>query len=261
MNEVLNLFKPNKMISKSTVTLMVSIQIGFFIVLWIFSPFVFLPTPQETLHAFSGQWDHGIAGDIATSFMLNLQAIAVATILSLFLAYATVLPFFRPIISIVGKFRFLSLTGLTFFFTMMTHSGHELKLYLLVFSISVFFVDGMVSVLNAIPKEQYDLARSLRMGGWREVWEVVIIGQADKAFDVLRQNAAIGFMMLTMVESMSRTEGGVGNVLTDQSRHFYLADVMAIQIAILIIGLGQDYMIGMFRNMLCPYATLKTERK
>jgi len=29
------------------------------------------------------------------------------------------------------------------------------------------------------------------MGSWRTMWEVVVLGQIDKAFDVLRQNAAI----------------------------------------------------------------------
>ena len=99
------------------------------------------------------------------------------------------------------------------------------------------------------------------MGEWRVVWEVIILGQSDKAFDVLRQNAAISWMMLTMVEGMSRDGGGIGAALLDQNRHFHLSAVLAIQIMILVIGLSQDYAIGLVKNMFCPYANLTLERR
>ena len=57
--------------------------------------------------------------------------------------------------------------------------------------------------------DKFDHARSLRFSDWRVVWEVVVLGTADKAFEILRQNAAIGWMMLTMVEGISRSEGGM----------------------------------------------------
>jgi NitT/TauT family transport system permease protein len=176
MKEILHLFAPNKTLSKSTATLLVAAQAIAFILLWVFSPFVFLPSQTETLHAFSQLWVDGLANDLIISFTLNLQAIGVALIISLGLAYATVLPFFRPIVAFISKLRFLSLVGLTFFFTLATSSGHELKLYLLVFSISVFFVTSMADVLNGIPKVQFDLARTLRMNEWRVVYEVIILG-------------------------------------------------------------------------------------
>ena len=99
------------------------------------------------------------------------------------------------------------------------------------------------------------------MGEWRVVYEVVIVGQSDKAFEVLRQNAAMGWMMLTMVEGISRSEGGVGAMLLNQNKHFHLSAVFAIQLTILLLGLGQDYMIGLLRRVFCPYADLTLERK
>jgi NitT/TauT family transport system permease protein len=229
--------------------------------IWVFSPTIFLPKPKEVFQALSEMWMEGLGGELITSFYLNLQAIALSTILSLLLAYLTVIPFFRPIVTLLSKLRFLSLVGLTFFFTLMATSGHGLKLYLLVFSVSVFFVTGMAEVVAAIPKEKFDLARTLRMGEWRVVYEVVILGQADKAFETLRQNAAMGWMMLTMVEGISRSEGGVGAMLLNQNKHFHLSAVFAIQISILFLGLGQDYVIGLLRRVFCPYATLTLERK
>ena len=119
----------------------------------------------------------------------------------------------------------------------------------------------MAEVVASIPKERFDLARTLCMGEWRVVYEVVVVGQADKAFEVLRQNAAMGWMMLTMVEGISRSEGGVGAMLLNQNKHFHLSAVFAIQLTILLLGLGQDYTIGLLRNVFCPYADLTLERK
>jgi NitT/TauT family transport system permease protein len=146
-------------------------------------------------------------------------------------------------------------------FTLLVGGGHPLKLWLLVFAMTVFFVTSMASVIAEIPKEDFDHARTLRMGEWRVVWEVVVLGTADKAFEVLRQNAAIGWLMLTMVEGISRSEGGVGAMLLNQSKHFRLAEVFAIQILILFVGLIQDYGIGALRRLVCPYADLTLERR
>jgi NitT/TauT family transport system permease protein len=171
------------------------------------------------------------------------------------------IPFFRPMISVLSKFRFVSLVGLSFFFMLLAKSGYELKLYLLVFSISVFFLTSMADVLDSIPKAQFDLARTLRMNEWQVLWQVIILGQADKAFDVLRQNAAIGWLMLTMVEGISRADGGIGALLLNQNKHFHLSAVFAIQLIILLVGLAQDYVIGIIKNIFCPYAALTLERR
>lgn len=261
MNKFLNLFTPNKIISKSTVTILISVQVIILFILWVFSPIMFLPTLGETVKAFTQLWSEGIVVDLFTSFTLNIQAIFIATIVSLLFSYAGVLPFFNPIVKIISKLRFLSLVGLTFFFTLMANSGHALKLYLLVFTISVFFITSVADILNSIPKVQFDLARTLRMGEWRIVYEVIILGQIDKVFDALRQNSAVSWMMLTLVEGMSRSEGGIGALLLNANKHFHLSSVMAIQLMILAIGLGQDYFIGILKNILCPYASLTLEKK
>lgn len=261
MSEAISVLSPNRVISKQTLRWMIGFQLLLLFFIWVFSPTIFLPKPKEVFQALSEMWMEGLGGELITSFYLNLQAIALSTTLSLLLAYLTVIPFFRPIVNLLSKLRFLSMVGLTFFFTLMATTGHELKLYLLVFSVSVFFVTGMAEVVASIPKEKFDLARTLRMGEWRVVYEVIVLGQADKAFETLRQNAAMGWMMLTMVEGISRSEGGVGAMLLNQNKHFHLSAVFAIQLTILVLGLGQDYAIGLLRKVFCPYASLTLERK
>lgn len=261
MKNFFAIFTPNKILPKSTGTMLLLSQFAILMMVWFFGSFVFLPNPGETAHSFGELWKDGLGTELMTSFGLNLQAIGFSLLATLLLAYASVVPLFRPVVAFISKLRFLSLAGLTFFFTMAASSGHELKLYLLVYSISVFFITSMADVLNSIPKVQYDLARTLKMGEWRIVWEVIVLGQADKVFDALRQNAAIGWMMLTMIEGMSRSEGGIGAVLLNQNKHFHLSSVMAIQLLILAVGLGQDYAIGLLKSMFCPYASITMERK
>jgi NitT/TauT family transport system permease protein len=262
MNTALALFRPNRVLSRNAVWMLILGQVLILLFAWAYAPSVFLPKPSEILTSLHELWfSEGLGAELITSFYLNVQAIALSTLLSLLLAYSTVMPFFRPIVGFLTKLRFISIVGLSFFFTLMASSGHELKLYLEVFSVTVFFVTGMAQVVAAVPKENYDLARVLGMGDWRIVWEVVVLGQIDKAFEILRQNAAIGWLMLSMVEGISRSEGGVGALMLNQNKHFHLSAVFAIQITIFVLGILQDYAIGFIRGICCPYADLTLERK
>jgi NitT/TauT family transport system permease protein len=49
-------------------------------------------------------------------------------------------------------------------------------------------------------------------------------------------------------------------MLLAEGHHFKLAEVFAIQLVILIVGLSQDWVIGALRRLACPYADLKLER-
>lgn len=241
---------------------LVGFQLLLAVAFWSFSPFAVLPRPAEVVHALGGLWlNEGLGRELITSIGVNLEALAWTTAISLGLCYLTVMPFFRPIADAVGKGRFLGLVGLTFLFTLFFGGGRPLKVSLLVFGTTVFFVTSMLDVVEAIPKADFDHARTLRMGEWRAAFEVVVLGTFDKVMDVLRQNAAIGWMMLTMVEGIARAEGGVGAMLLSENKHFRLPEVFAIQLVILAVGILQDLAIGALKNVLCPYAALTLERR
>jgi NitT/TauT family transport system permease protein len=258
----LNALLPNRAVSPMVMRIIVAVEVAIFLIVWLNSPFKALPRPDEVFQALGRLWrTQGLGQEVVTSFGLNVRALAISSLIALGLAYLTVIPVFRPITAAISKGRFLSLAGFSFIFTLMVGGGAPLKTSLMVLGVSVFYVTSMASVIAAIPKSEFDHARTLRMSEWRVVWEVVILGTADKALEVLRQNAAIGWMMLTMVEGISRSEGGVGAMLLNQQKYFKLPEVFAIQIAILIVGLGQDWIIGFVRGIVCPYADLTLERK
>ncbi|MBI1335317.1 MAG: nitrate ABC transporter permease [Armatimonadetes bacterium] len=262
MPRILDAFLPNKSISQSTFLIIVAFWIVSSIVIWSTSSYKALPKPGEVVDALKDLWfNMGLGQELIKSMALNLKALGLTAVICLLLSYLTVIPFFRPIITAVSKGRFLSLVGFSFVFTLVLGGGSNLKLSLLVFGMSVFFLTSMASVVAEIPKADFDHARTLRMPEWKVVWEVVIRGTFAQAFEVMRQNAAIGWMMLTMVEGIVRSEGGVGAMLLNEQKHFKIPAIFAIQIIILIIGLGQDYVIGFLRRLFCPYSVLTLERK
>jgi len=231
-------------------------------VLWSNSQYKALPQPGEVLTALRDLWaTQELIQNLFKSLRLNLVALAWATGISLVLSYLTVLPFFRPVVNALSKGRFLSMAGFTLVFTLVFGGGQRLQVSLLVFAMTVFFLTSMASVIANIPKADFDHARTLRMSEWRVVWEVVVLGTIDEAFEVMRQNAAIGWTLLTFVEGVVRSEGGAGVLLLNQGKYLNYAAVWGIQICILLLGLGQDYLLGLLRRLCCPYADLTLERK
>lgn len=262
MRSILDLFRPNKSIDKRTWLLMIALQIVVTIGLWFALASVLLPTPLEILSALKRlTTEDTLIQELFTSMWLSIKSMFIAVVISLLISYATVMPFFRPFAFLVSKFRFLTLVGLSFVFTLLTHSGHQLKVSLMVFGITVFFVTNMVAEIQTISRNEYNHARTLRMPEWQVVWEVVILGRFHQVFELIRQNFAIAWMMLTMVEGISRAEGGIGTMLLNQNKHFHLDAVFAIQLVILVVGMLMDYLIGFAKNMFCPYASLTLERK
>jgi NitT/TauT family transport system permease protein len=240
--------------------IMIVVQIGFALLVWIWAPFPLLPKPQEIAVAWVKLIGEGFLADLLVSFKITVEAILITALISLAMVYLTVLPVVRPFVGLVSKFRFNGLVGLTLFFTLLTSGGHQLKLALLVFGMTVWFVTSMDAIIEAIPKEEFNHARTLGMSEWRVVLEVVVLGKADEALEVVRQNAAIGWMMLSMVEGIVRSEGGVGSMLLNQSKHLHLDAVFAIQITILVVGIGIDYGLGAIKRLLLPYSVIGKER-
>jgi len=154
------------------------------------------------------------------------------------------------------------MAGFVIIFTRIFGGGFTLEIALLVFGVAPFFLTSMVDVVDSVTQAEFDQTRSLRMGRARAVWEVVILGRLDQMFDALRQNATMGWMMLTMVEGLSKYTGGVGVVILNEGKYRNLDAIFAVQFTILAIGaLGQDPFLRWLKNLCCPYAKLTLEKK
>lgn len=191
-----------------------------------------------------------------SSLGLMLSGMGFSIALALLISYLSLVPLFRPLAQFVMKCRYLTLTGLIFLFTLLTHDGHQLKLSLLVFGIVPFFVTSLLAIIAAIPQQEYDLCKTLRMGSWQTLFEVIIRGRLDQVLDVIRQNFAIAWMMITMVEGLSMSEGGLGTLLIKSNKYIDLGTVFAILVIIFGVGVLFDLLLKHFRHWLFPYTTL-----
>ena len=66
-------------------------------------------------------------------------------------------------------------------------------------------------------------------------------------------------VLLTSVETLVRSEGGVGVLLANQSKHLQLASVAALQLVIFAVGMLQDFALVALKNLICPHTALKVE--
>lgn len=259
--EAVPVLTPNESVEPKTIWMLMAAWFGMCLVCWsVFRPDIF-PSPAEVLQAFPALWlEDGLFQELMTSFSVNAQALVISSIISLGLAYLSVVPVFRPLALFVSKLRFVSPAAFLFVLIVATSSGQQLKLSILTLGITVFFVTTMAGVVASIPKEQFDHARTLRMTEWQTVWYVIVRGTLDQAIDVIRDNAAMGWAMLTMVEGLVRSGGGVGVMILDQNRHLNLANTYAIALSIIAVGILQDYFLASLKRWLCPYASMGLER-
>ncbi len=260
MSDFAQAWKPNGRVSARVHWVLTAGTVAGAFSAWMFAP-KFLPTPADVLAAFPSLIDQGLFSQLFVSLTTNFQAIGLACLLTVPLAYLTVMPALRPLVRGLAQTRFLGLTGFVVLFTLLFGGGHGLKVALLVFGMGVFLVTSLYDVIETIPREQFDHARTLRLGDWGSVVEVVVLGHFDAVIDAVRQNAAMGWVMLTMVEGLVRFEGGLGAMMLAEDKHIRLDAVFAIQAVVLIIGVLQDWLFVGLRRLLCPHASLTLERQ
>jgi NitT/TauT family transport system permease protein len=156
------------------------------------------------------------------------------------LAYLSRIPFFSPLVELITKFRFLSLIGVSFIFLLFTATSFQAKLVTMSFAILTYLLTGVIAVLRDIPQRMFNYSRTLRMGEAEVTWYTVVRGTMYEACDLMAQNFAIAWMMLTSIESMFREYGGVGAMLVNVYQRKGFEYVFAIQLTILVVGLLLD---------------------
>jgi NitT/TauT family transport system permease protein len=260
VNDFKEALKPNGHVSAGAETVLVVGTVVGLIAAWFARP-TFIPSPIDVIKAYPSLIDQGLFLQLYMSLSTNLQAIGISCLLMIPLAYLTVLPVMRPFVRALTKARFLGLTGFVILFTILFGGGHGLKVALLVFGMSVFLITSLYEIIENIPREEFDHARTLRMGSWGSVLEIVVIGRFDQVLDCIRQNAAMGWVMLTMVEGLVRFEGGLGALMLANDKHIRMDAVFAVQALVLLIGVMQDVSLLGIRKLVCPYANLTLERR
>jgi ABC-type nitrate/sulfonate/bicarbonate transport system permease component len=253
-----NIFKPFSYVSRETFITLVFIETTAALLIWQLGCSALIPTPTRVFSSFLTLINSKpFFENFFSSLGMIFEGMGISIVIALVVSYLSVIPFFKPIAQFIIKCRYLTLTGLIFLFTLLTQDGHSLKISLLIFGIVPFFVTSLLSIINAINVQEYELCKTLRMNSWATLWEVIIVGRLDQVFEVMRQNFAIAWMMITMVEGLNMSEGGLGTMVIKSSKYIDLGTVFSILLVILLVGILFDVMLGLIRSWLFPYTKIE----
>jgi ABC-type nitrate/sulfonate/bicarbonate transport system permease component len=257
--KTVNLLLPFTPVRARWLQLMLVVQAGLAIGLWAWSGSTTLPGPIEVARAWIDLVERqGLLFELWASVKVSVIALLVSTSAAVAVACLSTAPVFMPAARLSAAMRFLGFAGLTYVFMLASSNAHWLRVAILSFGMFVFMVTALLAEIAATPRDQIDHCRTLGMRHWRITGEIVL-GKADVILELMRQNAAVGWTLLTLVEGMTRSEGGIGAMLLNQNRYFLLAGVFAIQLTILTYGLAQDCLLALLKDSLCPYGRLGKE--
>lgn len=258
-----SLFTPFALGRRFSINFLASITVAILMVLWIIAPEATgIPSPMEIVSKWNElALNNGLLHELLTSMCVIWQAIFISGFASVMIASAYTADAFKPVSTIIASLRFLGFAGLTFLFTLWTSSSGDLKLALLTFGMTVFLTRSAIDIVKSIPQSDIDYARSLNLSGWRLTWELVLRGRSADMLELIRQNAAVGWTLLAMVEGITRSEGGIGALLLNQNKYFKLDSVFAIQFTILAYGILQDIGLQYFQFIVCPWTCLNRSDK
>lgn len=256
---MIKLLTPFEHLSKATRTIILVGWIVLLIAIWFLISMGekhLFPTPGQVLQGFKELYNEGLVVHIFNSLKLCFISIFFAIILSMVFAYSWPLPLFKPIAEFVTKLRFLPFTGLSFFITMVVHDSRNMQVWILVIFLTTFLTTSLISVIAAIPQEEFDHAKSLKCSRFEVLWQVIVLGRVDYVIDVIRQNLAITWMMLVTVESIVAASGGLGFLIKNSDKFMNHGRIIALQIVILLIGLFLDWFINYLRKAFFRYSKI-----
>ena len=225
-----------------------------------------IPKPTHVLHsAYRTVSSPTFLDDFVATLGLIVKSMSIAIAVSLIFVYASLIPAYKGISIFVSKLRFLTYTGLVFVFTVLVHNGGQIKMSLLLFGIIPYFVTTLLAYIHDPNdksfRKEYELCYTLKFGRWRTLYEVVIKGRLHLVLEVIRQNFAICWMMITSVEGICMSEGGLGTMMIKSNKYMKMDDVFGILMIILLVGIMFDYIFDLLKVWLFPYTDTKRASK
>jgi len=249
-----NLVQPFGKVNKRTSTMITIGWISFLLILFQLFHSPIVPAPSDIAIAFVNLIrDNSFWEDFMKSLFVTIQAMGYSIIITALLVYGSRIPLFKVFAQFASKCRYLTLTGLVVLFTFFTSDLGQLKMSLLIFGIVPYFVTSFLGVVESIPQQQIDKAYVNRKNSWGALYEIVVVGKLDQLFEVMRQNFAISWMMITTVEAYDMSGGGIGTMLIKSNRHLDLAPIFAMLLSVLSIGIFFDWGLKKLRFLIFDY--------
>lgn len=214
------------------------------------------PTIKQVIKGFQDLWKAGLITHIGSSLFLCGKAVILSVIISLIFVYLSPLPLIKPISNAISKFRYLPLTGIAFYITVLISDARSVQVWILVTFMSTYLITSLLSMLKDIPENEFYHARALGCNRWEVLWEVVVKGRLDYVIEIIRQNLAIVWMMLVTVESIMVAAGGLGFLIKNSDKFMSHGRIIALQLVILFVGLSMDFILTSLRKLLFRYSKI-----
>jgi len=214
------------------------------------------PTLPQVKTGFVGLWNEGLIVHVVSSLWLCARAVIISIFIALSFVYLSPMPLIKPIATMISKFRYLPLTGIAFYITMLVSDGRSVQIWILVTFMTTYLTTSLLSMIKDIPSEEFDHARALGCNRWEILWEVVIKGRFDYVIEIVRQNLAIVWMMLVTVESIMAAAGGLGFLIKNSDKFMNHGRIIALQLVILFVGLSLDFFLTKLRTVLFRYSRI-----
>lgn len=216
-----------------------------------------MPSLAQVLEALRRLWwEQALGRELGQTLLLTGHAMVVSVCVALALAYGSLIPLLRAPAKAMCKLRFLGVQGLVPPLLLMTGGGYGLKVWLLSAGMVPFLTDAVVEIVESVPKDRVDYLRVLGLSDWAILREVFVVGTLNQVLGAVRQNLAMGWAMISMVEGISRA-GGVGAMLANQEKHWEMAEMYAVLLTILVVGIALDWFMGTLIDAVCPHAALE----
>ena len=251
-------FSPFEVLSGQAKSFIMLAFIAFITLFWVFisvsSTTHLFPSIKQVLSGFSDLYSDGLVVHVFSSLGLFLKATLISIVISLIFCYSAPISAFKPLAVFISKLRYLPLTGISFYISILMHEARSVQVAILVVFMTTFLTTSLLQMLTDIPEEELDHARTLGCSRWEILLEVVIKGRLDYVFEMVRQNLAMIWVMLVTVESILASAGGLGFLIKNNDKLGDNGKVIALQIIILCIGGGLDLFLTKTRQLIFRYS-------
>ena len=252
------ILKPFEEVHTSVATMIQSGWVIAFVLYWLSCSLIgtthLFPTITQTFSGLAQLYNEGLVVHVANTMALFSKSILYAIIISLIFCYLSPIPILKPLATVVSKLRYLPPVGLSYYISVMIQDARSIQVWVLVIFVCTFLITSILSVIKDIPPEEHDHARTLGCNRWERLWEVVIKGRFDYIIEAIRINLAIVWVSIVTIESIVIACGGLGVLIKNSDKGGNLGRVVAIQLIIILFGLGIDFVLTQGRKLAFRYS-------
>jgi len=256
------LFTPFQKVSKENYLSILLVWIAIIGALWQTSSSPLIPKPLDVINQLITYLsDKNFYFDIYASIELTFSAMFISILIACISAYLSTTPAFNFPVKIIMMLRFMSLLGFLFIFmSAFNGQANKVKNALLVFSIVPYFTLSLVSVISKIPQKEYDLWTTLKYNRWEQLYQIVIRGKADAILDAIFSNFSMAWVMMTVAETKSMADGGLGVELFKADKYNHIDEVLALQVIIYVLGFLIMTFVKQIRYTIFPHTALAEKK-